>query len=1205
MPEFVKRGRELTERGKHLEAVKVCRLGLLAHPSELDGRLVLGQALLSLARFDEVLAEMRVALELDGLNSTAMALKGEALLGRGDPIQAVDVLEQAARFAISDARIDAALARARGAVAEGAVLDFDDVSWTRNYPEHVGYPLAAAAADSSTGATVPGDATDIEPAPPGLGSERRPPIATNRFSAPVDDAPTTIEIDPAIEGVEVEPPPAFGDAGDDDQELSVSDLIPVDFEPENREVRGFDSSFRAGQNEPTHGYRGRDADDEEGPTVERPSPDRDAPLFLESEPARPKRSGFPTDRPRLPPPRTAATFDAPPPPRSPGPGAPLETLFPEDEDGVSKIELLDDETGMPRSFAKEPARERPVPRGVLEGGGDRDRSRNEDMRTIRVGLGMAPDPSRPRVTGGGPPPRRQRAAPPTGLVRHSGIRAAVGPPRRRLSFPVLIALAILLVGGGVSGGVALRSWRTGAQLEAAESRARELMASGNYLDHLRAAALLERALELGTNGDLEALEARVEATLHDEFGVGEALDATRAASLAGADGDAARARRALATGDALAALTLADQIVAAAPERPEGHYLRGRAQVALGRLDEARRSLAGAAEKGGTSPLIAAQAAAVERLAGDLDAAMKLAGDGDEPALVIERARALAVAADLGSADEPEASLQLLRADAVRPPTEQRIGVAPRQAALATLALAEIALARGDGDRARSELAALAGERSPDPAFGAALGQALLAAGDEAGAASQGKRLLQEWPESPQTHLFAARLALRTGDLAGAAASIEALPDPEASPKALSLRGELALESGRLEEAAADLDKALAASPGLAEAVVARARIDLARGEADVALGRLESAPPTRAREMVRVRALRLAGKIDEARQLLVTLGAGERPDAALELARLERAASGGAKALAAYERAVKIGPANVRARLERAELMLDEGLSKEARAALEALATENPGDPTVLLGAARARTVMGDPGGAQEHIDAAAALSATPTWLLERERGRSLLRQRRYGDAVAALERAAAAAPVDADTRLLIMEAHLRTADRAGGREAVKEASGPLSGSHVLALLRGIESLLAAEPKQAVQSFQTALRLLPERASKREKARFSYWLGRSYEAAGDFDRARAALRQAVQLDPIHADAWLSLGDVEVQDGKAAEAIEHYRRSSALDPVANPRSFFSLGELYFSERRFPQALEALEQYLELAPDGELAATARELIAEMR
>src|SRR6185436_11495745 len=72
------------------EAVKVCRLGLLGRPTTVEGRVVLGQALLALKRYDEVLAEMRVALELDHSSSAALLLKGEALLRKGDGRAAVD-----------------------------------------------------------------------------------------------------------------------------------------------------------------------------------------------------------------------------------------------------------------------------------------------------------------------------------------------------------------------------------------------------------------------------------------------------------------------------------------------------------------------------------------------------------------------------------------------------------------------------------------------------------------------------------------------------------------------------------------------------------------------------------------------------------------------------------------------------------------------------------------------------------------------------------------------------------------------------------------------------------------------------------------------------------------------------------------------------------------------------------------------------------
>ncbi|MCK5799259.1 MAG: hypothetical protein KAI47_18835, partial [Deltaproteobacteria bacterium] len=95
IPDFVRRGKVLVVQRQFHGAVKVCRLGLLGNPSCVEGRLVLGMALIALGRHEEVLAEMRVALELDADNPMAHFLRGEALVGKSDLSGAYDALLRA------------------------------------------------------------------------------------------------------------------------------------------------------------------------------------------------------------------------------------------------------------------------------------------------------------------------------------------------------------------------------------------------------------------------------------------------------------------------------------------------------------------------------------------------------------------------------------------------------------------------------------------------------------------------------------------------------------------------------------------------------------------------------------------------------------------------------------------------------------------------------------------------------------------------------------------------------------------------------------------------------------------------------------------------------------------------------------------------------------------------------------------------------
>ncbi|MGE0872543.1 MAG: tetratricopeptide repeat protein, partial [Kofleriaceae bacterium] len=111
--DFVAKGQALVSAGQYQEAVKICRLGLLGRPTTVEGRVVLAQALLALRRYDEVLAEVRVVLDLDHKSVAAKLLKAEALFRKGDHAAAIDALTKLRTEAPGLPRVDELLAEAQ------------------------------------------------------------------------------------------------------------------------------------------------------------------------------------------------------------------------------------------------------------------------------------------------------------------------------------------------------------------------------------------------------------------------------------------------------------------------------------------------------------------------------------------------------------------------------------------------------------------------------------------------------------------------------------------------------------------------------------------------------------------------------------------------------------------------------------------------------------------------------------------------------------------------------------------------------------------------------------------------------------------------------------------------------------------------------------------------------------------------------------
>src|SRR5689334_19495569 len=141
--EFIQRGKVMIVRRQFQEAVRVCRLGLLANPTLVEGRLVLGMALMALGRYDDVLSEMRVALEGDAGNVLATLLKGEALFYKGDHEQAQEVLERARKLDPKNDKPELLLREIQLAREAGLLPDAArECTDTKVYPAVSGGPTA-------------------------------------------------------------------------------------------------------------------------------------------------------------------------------------------------------------------------------------------------------------------------------------------------------------------------------------------------------------------------------------------------------------------------------------------------------------------------------------------------------------------------------------------------------------------------------------------------------------------------------------------------------------------------------------------------------------------------------------------------------------------------------------------------------------------------------------------------------------------------------------------------------------------------------------------------------------------------------------------------------------------------------------------------------------------------------------------------------
>ena len=163
----------------------------------------------------------------------------------------------------------------------------------------------------------------------------------------------------------------------------------------------------------------------------------------------------------------------------------------------------------------------------------------------------------------------------------------------------------------------------------------------------------------------------------------------------------------------------------------------------------------------------------------------------------------------------------------------------------------------------------------------------------------------------------------------------------------------------------------------------------------------------------------------------------------------------------------------------------------------------------------------------------------------------------------------------------------------------------------HVLYALLGAAASAAGRREEAFGYYRRALELEPGEAAHHNN------LGTLLVEEGKLDEALAQFQLAAQLDPERAATYyFNRGAVLLNAGHPGEALSPLREAARRDPtLAVAHYFLGLASLRTSPRRpaeaggervepRPGTAEAFQRYLELAPEGEFAARAREILIEL-
>ncbi len=242
---------------------------------------------------------------------------------------------------------------------------------------------------------------------------------------------------------------------------------------------------------------------------------------------------------------------------------------------------------------------------------------------------------------------------------------------------------------------------------------------------------------------------------------------------------------------------------------------------------------------------------------------------------------------------------------------------------------------------------------------------------------------------------------------------------------------------------------------------------------------------------------------------------------------------------------------------------------------------------------------------------------------------GRALINLREYEEARLALQKAVEIQPVYAEAWAFLGEAKLELSDTTG-KDDLKRAISLNPRSVISRVLYSLYLSREGNLEQAIEEMQQVLKIEPEQSIwYLELGRLTAKSGNLFEAYSYYEQATSldpdnslvwkslaqfcvtydfdvsgkglfSAREALKLSPLDADAHKVMGDVLFKQGDFASAERFWVRTLQLNP-SHAEAFLALGQLYLQENRLGEAQKMLENVFLFASQEETKLIAARLL----